>query len=372
MRRSAIQCICSGAIMLLTPVTICAQSGTRAVPVPDKVACTACSIRTVVAATLVVPRDSTDGFPIAVRSDSRSRYWVFRRGEMPAIFDQSGKFLRTLGRTGSGPGEYVQPYDMADVGHDSIVVFDGDGLRVSVLDASLRYIRSVTMPFEMHSPIVISWPDTVLASGILPTPGQAGWPLHLVSFQGRQPTVLASFGLTDGELRPDGVARTWHWFTSSDAGKVWAAWMYGYSLSEWDARGRVIRALERKPRWFSASSPSSLGTPTTPPPPFVAGIQQDRAGLVWVLVHTPAPTWREAWPKLSPETREVSSRMIAKERMYSTIIEVIDPRIGRVVARQTLNSFGVPGLAGEKIALYDVDPDGYGRITVLSVSLAGR
>jgi hypothetical protein len=64
--------------------------------------------------------------------------------------------------------------------------------------------------------------------------------------------------------------------------------------------------------------------------------------------------------------------MIAKERMYSTIIEIIDPRIGRVMARQTLNSFGVPGLAGGRIAVYDVDPDGNGRITVLSVSLAGR
>jgi hypothetical protein len=370
--RSVIECICSGAIALLIPAIICAQSAARVVPVPDEVACAACNIRTTVAAILVVPRDSTDGFPIAVRSDPRSRFWVFRRGDMPVIFDQSGNFLQTLGRTGRGPGEYVQPYDMANVGHDSILVFDGDGRRVSVLDTSLRYIRSVTMPFEMHSPVVISWPDTVLASGILPTPGQAGWPLHHVSFQSRQPTAVASFGLTDGEIRPDGVARTWHWFTPSAAGKVWAAWMYGYNLSEWDSRGRVIRALERKPRWFSASSPSSLGTPTTPPPPFVAGIQQDRDGLLWVLVHTPAPTWREAWPKLSPGTREVSSRMIAKERMYSTIIEVIDPRIARVMARQTLNSFGVPGLAGGRIAVYDVDPDGNGRITVLSISLAGR
>jgi hypothetical protein len=161
-RRSVIECICCGAIALLTPAIICAQSGARAVPVPDEVACAACNIRTTVAAILVVPRDITDGFPIAVRSDSRSRYWVFRRGDLPAIFDESGKFLQTLGRTGRGPGEYVQPYDMASVGQDSILVFDGDGQRVSVLDASLRYIRSVTMPFEMHSPIVVSWPDTVL------------------------------------------------------------------------------------------------------------------------------------------------------------------------------------------------------------------
>ncbi len=360
---------CVGAMVLfLASVDSGAQAAISKVRVPDTPACRQCRIERHVVATLRVPSDTTDGFPIGIRTDGK-RLWVFRRGELPALFDQTGKFLQVFGRRGRGPGEYLQPYDMVVLTSDSVLLFDGDGQRASILDQELRFVRSVVMPFEMHGPVVLSWPDAVLASGILPTASGAGWPLHRVAFTPREAKPQASFGYTDGELRPDGVPRMWHWITPPAAGRIWAAWMYGYTLTQWDMRGKLLRVLERSPSWFKQSSPSSIGTPSRPPPPFMADIHVDGAGLLWTFVHVPAPNWRSAWPRLPAGAKEVDMRTIAKELMHVTTVEVIDPEAGRVLARRTFQNYGVPGLSGNRFAFYEVGDDGSARITIVALSL---
>lgn len=356
-------------LALITVARASAQRPPSVLEIPDGVACASCQITTRALAKLVVPRDSTDGFPTTVRLDPQARYWVFRRGDMPAVFDSAGQFIRTVGRHGRGPGEFLQPYDAVAFRRDSLIVLDGDGRRATVLAPSLRPVRYLTIPFEMHSPIVVSWPDTIIASGIVPTAGEVGWALHRVSFSSKDAAVTKSFGTGDGELRPEGVARMWHWLTPAAGGFFWSAWMYGYTLSQWRANGSLIRSLQRRPEWFPSPSPSSLGNPETPPPPFVVGVQQDDDGLLWVFVHVPAPEWRKAWPTLPPGTREVPSRMIAKEKLFRTTVEVIDPRLGRVVARKTLESFVVGGLQGRRVAVYEVGADGEQHISVLALDL---
>jgi hypothetical protein len=61
-------------------------------------------------------------------------------------FDARGRFVKKLGRQGSGPGEFQQPWLVAVDPHDSVFVWDAGLARVSVFGPGLQYIRSFRVP----------------------------------------------------------------------------------------------------------------------------------------------------------------------------------------------------------------------------------
>lgn len=64
------------------------------------------------------------------------------------VFAPDGALLATFGRKGEGPGEYVQPQLAGWVGDDSLIVFDPQLRRVSILDADTGYVRSFPIGAE--------------------------------------------------------------------------------------------------------------------------------------------------------------------------------------------------------------------------------
>ena len=58
------------------------------------------------------------------------------------IFDAKGKYIRTIGRSGNGPGEFRQLMQICVARGDTLIAFGyGDG-RVSVFDSTGRHVRS--------------------------------------------------------------------------------------------------------------------------------------------------------------------------------------------------------------------------------------
>lgn len=73
-----------------------------------------------------------------------------------------------------------------------------------------------------------------------------------------------------------------------------------------------------------------------------------------------------------PGQREFEVRQIALERMFRTAIEVIDPRVARVVTRRIVDDWIVAALAGSRAAAYSVSPDGVPQVRVLTLRVLGR
>ena len=63
-----------------------------------------------------------------------------------ALFDSSGRFVKTVGRKGQGPGEFQGPIAVFAWRADSVVVFDPANLRWTVLDPRLMASRTATAP----------------------------------------------------------------------------------------------------------------------------------------------------------------------------------------------------------------------------------
>lgn len=73
--------------------------------------------------------------PFDVRVGKGGSVFVLDRGDTCIrMFNAQGKFIRQIGRTGQGPGEYVSPNTFDISVADEIFVFDGANLRVTRFD----------------------------------------------------------------------------------------------------------------------------------------------------------------------------------------------------------------------------------------------
>jgi DNA-binding beta-propeller fold protein YncE len=70
--------------------------------------------------------------------------WVTDTGNKRLVaFDSELKQLRTLGRLGSGPGEFSDPVGIAAGRDGSLYVADAGNKRIQVLDATGRFARQI-------------------------------------------------------------------------------------------------------------------------------------------------------------------------------------------------------------------------------------
>lgn len=101
------------------------------------------------------------------------------------VFDSTGRFLRTIGRAGSGPGEFRGIGSIAVGAADSLVVFEQESRRYTLLDANWKYVSSNSLPLgpELTS---LMLPTGEFVFGLpLRSAAQRGQPLHVVDRSGR-------------------------------------------------------------------------------------------------------------------------------------------------------------------------------------------
>lgn len=70
-------------------------------------------------------------FYITDRSDSKIK-----------IFDKTGNFLNSIGKTGKGPNEYLMPQRISMLPGNKLIIFDLGNFRTSVLDTNYSYFTS--------------------------------------------------------------------------------------------------------------------------------------------------------------------------------------------------------------------------------------
>jgi len=342
------------------------------VSVPDEVSCARCTIRM----SLVARLRSADGpgsidfMPNAVRVDALSRYWVMDHQDLPKVFDETGRFVQVVGARGDGPGEFRNPLDAVAIG-DSVLVMDYALRRATVVGPSLNPVRSIAMRWGFASPLVLAWPQEVVAAASINTPDRAGLRLHRVSFEQDPAAVVTSFGPYGGEMRPG--RDVFQRISVNTTGRTfWTADLNRYALHEWSVDGKELHSLWRRQSWFPEDSRGTIGGRRTPPSPAVASLSEDATGLIWVFIWLPKSTWRDAWPPEVPGKREYSPREIAVEKLRTTVVEVINPRTSRVVARQPLDAYVVNALPLRRAVLYSVDPTGFPVVSVVSLQLERR
>lgn len=340
------------------------------VRIPERVQCGLCQISIDTLATLgtIEGPGSLAGEPAAVRLDRLGRYWVVGAQVGVLVFESHGRRVHRVGRRGQGPGEFEYPAEAIPISGDSVVVLDGNR-RATVIAPDLQAVRTIPLPYAFAPAIVLRWPDGLVANAIVRTPEGAGWPLHHLSLARAPAQAVKSFGSDRGELRPDRESWLLRHLAARRGGGFWTADRVRFRMHEWSAAFQHVRTFEREAAWFSGPSMNWIGNKDTPPPPLLSGILQDSAGIVWVAVHRPAPTWRSAWPDYPDGAREVPNLAIELERLYEVVLEAIDTTAGTVLARRTFPGYVVSLLPNRTVVLYEIDDRGVPRLMVLRFTL---
>lgn len=121
-----------------------------------------------------------------------------------SVFDKSGKFLRTIGRTGTGPGEFRTPHSIVFDSRGRLIVADRHNHRVQILDKNGKYLGEYK-EFSRVSGLAIDKSDTIYAADSESTPRtHPGWQkgIRIGSLKDGKVTVFIPGHKTDS---PDGA-----------------------------------------------------------------------------------------------------------------------------------------------------------------------
>jgi hypothetical protein len=96
--------------------------------------------------------DSTlfDGIAGAVRLPNRVLAIGDAGNNRILYFDQSGRFLRAIGRVGDGPGEFRQPRWFGKCANGTLILHDGSNARLTYLSSDGRVIATATLPVGLN------------------------------------------------------------------------------------------------------------------------------------------------------------------------------------------------------------------------------
>lgn len=353
-----------------------AASAQAPVPVviPDEPTCAHCriSVRTLVTLGTDDGVGALNGKPMSVNVDSRGRYWVFQELEPPTVFHADGRVDRLIGRKGSGPGEFRSANGGIVVG-DSMLVLDWLESRATMMGPDLAAGRIIRLRPGIGDIMALRWPTLLITQVYMSESRPPNSTLHRLSMEKGETQLLTSFGPrgTGGSMGNQQVRQ----LLGYSGEGIWTAYWGKPQFMLWDERGNLRKSLIRRLDWFTGEAQATLGWSRTPPTPATGPIREDDEGLLWVFIHTPAPTWREAWetpPVRVGGGREYLSRAVIYDKLYRTHLEVIDPRTARVVASLSIDGYVMESLPGRRAAMYEVDDNGFPRVRIVAFTLSGR
>lgn len=279
------------------------------------------------------------------------------RGQL-LVFESDGAFLETLGRNGDGPGEYRVPGRMRPGSDGSLRILDLVNRRITHVspDAgllettdirSLHGLDFVTLAGERHAVSGFGQIDDGL-SATTEVVGRDGASL------GRLGSVAVASWVVNFFRAPIAL---------EEQGRVWTTRAGEYGFEAWDPEGgsEPLTRLVGDPEWFDPGPPQAGAPISAPAPSIVISLRVDR-GLLW------AGTWvaDEEWETAAGATPSP----LELDRLLDTILDVIDPASGALVAR-TRRDEALRG-TGDDVHLFGVREDGgIARAVIFVPALAG-
>ncbi|MCU0616953.1 MAG: 6-bladed beta-propeller [Gemmatimonadaceae bacterium] len=269
-----------------------------------------------------------------------------RKGAL-GLFDAGLRFVRQIGRGGAGPGEFRQPTMVLTRG-DSIGIYDWALRRLTIYGPDLRVpARTVPLPEFRDA----EWLEggRILISGLITTPRQAGYPLHVVSASG---ALERSFGTNTPNVHRNSERELGKSIVRSPNGdQILVASTHRYEIEAWSGDLQRSRTFDRDVPWFPvvpASWQRDAPGRTAPRTELGAlGADKDR-GLLFATFLTAPVNWK-ADPALAGVQGELRAPTgptepiaIYLNRYYDTLLEALDPRDMSPVATTRLRGIFAP------------------------------
>ena len=278
------------------------------------------------------------------------------------VIGRDNQLLHVIGRRGSGPGEFQNPWRLIVGPNDSLHVFDTELKRRSVFTPEFEFVRSEPLPAAHPRDVRLLADGGFLYGAPIPSRDLSGIPVHHYDAEGAH---IRSFGTRDRTVRPDQPFRHLRVLGPVRNGRLWLAHRGQYTLERWTVDGEQIATVDVESDYFDGTFTNwDSGVPRTN----LRRIYEDDAGLIWVWIAVPAEDWAS---KTQRTWWEAQQRYLytATHDVWTTQLEVIDPRSGQVLARQ---SFAEPQwilMENGEMVVYREDETGFPIIETWKVRL---
>jgi hypothetical protein len=323
--------------------------------------CTTCRVTLTTPVTLQGTGSGTDlGSIQALARLADGRYALVSHADAAviAVFAADGRFLRTVGRRGTGPGEFSYLTHLATHG-STLFAFDARQRRVTALDAQFAVARSAPFPGEIYWGTLPLNDSLLVLNTLVRTRELVGFLAHTVDWNGG---IVKSFASTDAGFRFD-LDRSVYFrsFARSADGGIWIAPSTSYSLELWTPAGSLRRVLVRNANWFRdhLGTDGGLPTPDHPPAPRLLAVRTDAQGRIWTLTRIAATGWREALRATVQRNGRTTHEIVDWDRAFDSIVEVISPDDAAVLS-STRFSEPLSHFVGEDgVVMITADRDGF-------------
>ena len=320
------------------------------VVVPDAPACATCSLTVSAVVELgeregpgiVAQLNAPYALARVVRSNDGDYYVSGHLGDGQLLrFSPDGVFQDAIGRRGEGPGEYDLPILMGGSA-DDMTILDPSSSRLTTIRGG--EVSTWGLPFRSGGFAVLRDGRHVY-NAFSSESDRMGHPLHVYDAASRR--ITSSFG-DEGARGPrmdTGLPALRRRVAAAEDGNIWAARGNHYRIDKWSPDGDHIARIERDAPWFRPWEEWPGVDYEVRPLPAIVGVRDWGDGLLMVVVRLADANWRPIRPTLVPlpghETIEPSQR----EELYDTVIEILDTRSGKVLARTRVDE-SVVGLVG--------------------------
>lgn len=281
------------------------------------------------------------------------------------VFDKAGRYLRSLGNKGEGPGEYLEIWALALGSYDSVHLFDTGLRRHAVYDSAL-HLASTHTYYDLalfDNGLLVLGDGSLIFNGIVHTRAGIGYPLHrAVPGNG----IIASFGTDNPRYDGHATIRLYRRLAKSRDGGFWAVHLVDYIVEYWTAGGELKQVLHRDAPWFNSTAfdpeKQRVETQGKMPPPFstVVAIREAKDGSLRLLSRVPDP-------KVLPE----SITGMESFALFDAMLEVMDPRSGTLIATERFEHYPLGFIDDDHIFTYP-DSDLSGRIDIWRLRIEGR
>ena len=290
---------------------------------------------------------------------------------LPRVYDAAGRYMRTIGRIGDGPGEFREPVAWAAMAGDSLLVADPAHGNGSLLDA--RDVTAATIPLPRGGRQVVMTSDGHLVANA--PYNQVGERSALLVRVNRDGAVQASFGGDSaGCGRFCGIIGERR-LAADAAGGVWSAHRGNqYLLEHFDRTGQRRTQFTIAAPWFTAVKSFPPARDDRFPYSMINGIGLDSAGRLWIVASTADAEWEQALGPPRPGEGGSLVRPVADiDRYRDGILEVRDTVTGALIASHRFTGSPIVLLVETGLlAQVRSDDDGWKAVDILRVSLAGQ
>jgi hypothetical protein len=156
-------------------------------------------------------------------------------------------------------------------------------------------------------------------------------------------------------------------------GTVWSAHHSGYVVERWDLSGRLVSTFVREAEFLvPPPSPFVDGQVLRAPSVSVSGVWEDAQRRLWVFTLIADRNWRAGLVPIIQDGRTTGYRPGDPEKIYDTVIEVIDLATSRVLVSQRINSYVSRVIPDGTVLTGRHDADGFEYLDFFRVKLVER